>query len=258
MYNSKLQYIEEYKIPSIKNNILHDLCLNENHYPHSDAVIKALNTLTLDDISLYHRHNELHKSLESKIAHVLKLTGNTDILLTNGSDGALELILKTFCNENDLISIVTPTYPHFEQRAEINAVTEKIEFDHINKKLTDYQYNGKVIYISYPNMPFGYGFYDQIMSLVRQYSDKIIIIDEAYIELSEYKSFIGQINEYKNIIVTRSFSKGYGLAGARLGYCAFNNVHKYMLSKSYSIKNITSIAVKLAIAAHKSIIIIIG
>jgi histidinol-phosphate aminotransferase len=254
MYNSKLKYIVEYKIPSIKNYILHDLCLNENHYPHSKEVLKTLNNFTVDDITLYHRHNNNHQVLDDALQNYLNIK-NQDInmLLTNGSDGALELILKTFCSENDLVSIVIPTYPHFEQRVDIACNSEKIQFDYLNSSLIDYEYNGKLIYISYPNMPYGYGYYDQILQLSQKYEKKLIIVDEAYIELSEYKSFVNQIQHHKNIIVTRSFSKGFGLAGIRLGYCAFNNIHKRMLCKAYSIKNITSIAVKLATAALNSL-----
>lgn len=254
MYNSKLKYIVEYKIPSIKNYILHDLCLNENHYPHSKEVLKTLSNFTVDDITLYHRHNDTHQALEDAIQNYLNIKNkDTDVLLTNGSDGALELILKTFCSENDLVSIITPTYPHFEQRVEIACNSEKIHFDYLNSSLIDYEYNGKLIYISYPNMPYGYGYHDQILKLSQKYKEKIIIVDEAYIELSEYKSFVEQIQNQKNIIVTRSFSKGFGLAGIRLGYCAFNNLHKSMLCKTYSIKNITSIAVKLALSALNSL-----
>jgi histidinol-phosphate aminotransferase len=260
MYNSLVIKTSEYKLPSSELKIVRDLGIIENRYPQSEEVIKTLKLLELNDIQAYHRHDELQHELEHKLIDYLnsdlaeneRLTNN-NIFITNGSDGAIEQVLKTFCNENDLISYISPTYPHFEQKAAMTCNVENIVYDHRNKKLSDYNYAGKLIYIVNPNMPFGYDCYNDIRKLLDLYPEKIIIVDEAYIELSNSKSFIELIESHPNLIVFRSFSKAFGLAGIRLGYCVFNQVHHQQLAKTYSIKNLTRISVKIGIVALNSI-----
>lgn len=210
---------------------------------------------------VYHRDNSsIHSEFEKLLCEYFnsycknyKNISKDNFIITNGSEAAIDIIMKTFCSENDLFSTISPTYTNIEVKAKINCNLEKIVYDHRNRDINSYHYNGKVIYIVNPNMPFGYCLYDEIHTLIKNNPNKIIVVDEAYAELSAAKSFIPFINLYKNLIVIRSMSKGFGLPGIRIGYCIFNNIHRKQLLKLYSPRNLQIISVKIGIAVLRSL-----
>ena len=147
-----------------------------------------------------------------------------NIFVGNGSDEAIDILFRSFCNPSvDNVIIVPPTYGMYQVSANINDVeTKKV-------LLTDeYQLNlegiaeaidknTKLIFICSPNNPTGNSINrEDIETLLANFSG-IVVVDEAYINFSRQKSFIQELTEYANLVVMQTLSKAWGLAGLRVG-----------------------------------------
>lgn len=149
------------------------------------------------------------------------------ILLSRGSDEAIDLIIRIFCTPNkESILILSPTFGMYEFYAKIhgakvqsiNRNCENFSIDVKNIIVADLS-NVKVVFICTPNNPTG-NIIDiaDIRYLCNILSDRsIIVIDEAYIEFSDSMSSISLLKEFQNLIILRTLSKAYGMAGIRCG-----------------------------------------
>ncbi len=149
-----------------------------------------------------------------------------NLLLGNGSDEVLDLIFRVFCEPNvDNIISLPPTYGMYKVLSGINAIenrevllTKEFQLD-VPQILDTVDKNSKIIFICSPNNPTGNSIAkSNILKLLKGFSG-LIVIDEAYIDFSDKESWLGQLNEFPNLIVTQTLSKAYGLAGIRLGLC---------------------------------------
>ena len=147
-----------------------------------------------------------------------------NIFLGNGSDEAIDLLYRIFCEpgRNNAI-IFPPTYGMYEVCAEMNDV--KVKKVNLTK---DYQLDidaienaidpaTKLIFICSPNNPTGNSINRAGMEIILNNFDGIVIIDEAYINYAKQKTFIAELTEYPNLVVMQTLSKAWGLAGLRLG-----------------------------------------
>jgi len=149
-----------------------------------------------------------------------------NILLGNGSDEVLDLILRVFCEPNkDKIITLPPTYGMYEVLANVNAVDViKINLsESFQPKVDDIlnstdQYS-KILFLSSPNNPSGNSFNIKNVERLLLNFNGIVVIDEAYIDFSDQKSWLNRLEEFPNLIITQTLSKAYGLAGIRLGIC---------------------------------------
>ena len=198
------------------------LCFNENPFGTSPKALEAMQK----SLSLSSRY-------DFKLADVLceKIAGNNNvkkenILVSAGSSFLLELITKYVSLDKGHIIIPDPSFTIFAPIAEflgmsksVIALNDKKKIDLVKMK-SSIQKDTKLIYICNPNNPTG----DllsrhEIENFIKSIPDNIIIlVDEAYIEFTTQKSLSDLVDVYKNLIVTRTFSKLYGFAGARLGY----------------------------------------
>lgn len=145
------------------------------------------------------------------------------IFVGNGSDELIDLVFRIFCEPGqDKALIFTPTYGMYEVSAAINNVAVvktpltadfQIDFDSLRSVLTDKAI--KVLFICSPNNPTGNDIKE--IDSVLQMFDGVVVVDEAYIDFSTAASMIEKIKKYPNLIVTQTFSKAWGLAGARVG-----------------------------------------
>jgi histidinol-phosphate aminotransferase len=147
-----------------------------------------------------------------------------NIFLGNGSDEAIDILFRAFCNPgSDNVITVPPTYGMYEVSANINDVeVRKI------KLKTDFQLNmegiaeaidehTKIIFICSPNNPTGNSINrDDIETILANFNG-LVVIDEAYINYSRQKTFIQELTEYSNLVVLQTLSKAWGLAGLRVG-----------------------------------------
>lgn len=162
------------------------------------------------------------KDLLSEIKEISK----ENILLGNGSDEVIDLIFRAFCEPNvDNIITLPPTYGMYNVLANINAIENKKVFlsedfqPKVNQILEAVDKNSKILFLCSPNNPTGNSFtIESVKELLNKFKG-LVVLDEAYIEFSEQKSWLEQLADYPNLIITQTFSKAYGLAGIRLGVC---------------------------------------
>ncbi len=149
-----------------------------------------------------------------------------NIVLGNGSDEILDLIYRAFCEPNqDNVITLPPTYGMYKVLAGINAVENREvlltnDFEpNVPRILDTVDQNTKLIFICSPNNPTGNSFSkEKIMELLTSFNG-LVVIDEAYIDFSQNESWIRDLEQYPNLIVTQTLSKAYGMAGIRLGIC---------------------------------------
>ncbi len=165
------------------------------------------------------------RSLKSHLAEQKGVSEN-QILLGNGSDEVLDLIYRAFCEPNqDNIITLPPTYGMYKVLAGINAVENKevlltADFEpNVDEILKIVDANSKLLFICSPNNPTGNSFKKEGIEKLLNAFNGLVVIDEAYIDFSKDESWLSQLNNYPNLIVTQTLSKAYGLAGIRLGIC---------------------------------------
>ncbi|MEM9650289.1 MAG: histidinol-phosphate transaminase [Bacteroidota bacterium] len=152
------------------------------------------------------------------------LQGN--ILLGNGSDEVLDLIFRAFCEPNqDNVITLPPTYGMYKVLADVNAVVNRevlltTGFEpNVKGILDEVDENSKLLFICSPNNPTGNAFsQEKIKSLLEGFQG-LVVVDEAYIDFSGKESWVSNLKDYPNLIVTQTLSKAYGMAGIRLGTC---------------------------------------
>jgi len=178
-----------------------------------------------------------------------------EILVTNGSDAALELIARTYLDETSEVVAPQPAYGHFTVFAKsCDAIIKDVYFknpfvkevDTIIKAITD---KTRMVYLINPNNPTGVLYtLDEIIRILKKAKNAIVIVDEAYYEYT-MRSATPLLNDYPNLIVTRSFSKAFGLAGVRIGYLITNKDNIPALTKLHNIKSVNTLAQVAALAA---------
>ena len=146
------------------------------------------------------------------------------IFLGNGSDEAIDLVYRCFCEpQKDNVVAICPTYGMYEVCADINNVEyRQVMLDEhfqvtAEKLLAATDSNTKVIWICSPNNPTGNNIdREEIMKVIEQF-DGLVIIDEAYIDFSSEKTMLQQLASHPNLIVLHTMSKAWGSAAIRLG-----------------------------------------
>jgi histidinol-phosphate aminotransferase len=179
--------------------------------------------------SAYNRYPDpLQLKLKSKIAS-LKSVKPEQIFLGNGSDEAIDLLIRAFCEPGkDSILITEPTYGMYSVCAGINNVAVKkvlltsdfdldLEAIHAKRDATV-----KIIFLCSPNNPSGNALSKNKILNILQTSTCIVVIDEAYIDFSDDPGFRSELSVYPNLVILQTLSKAWGLAGLRLGM-AFAN-----------------------------------
>lgn len=169
------------------------------------------------------RYPDPYQSVLKEKVSLLKNVSATSIFVGNGSDEVIDLVFRIFCEPGeDAVLLCPPTYGMYEVAAAINnirtvevSLTTDFQLDLPKIATTLATEAIKVIFLCSPNNPTGNSL-DHIETILSGFNG-IIVVDEAYIDFSERESFIRNINDYPNLIVTQTFSKAWGLAGARVG-----------------------------------------
>lgn len=165
----------------------------------------------------------LQTDLKVKIAKIKGVKAE-EIFLGNGSDEAIDLCYRIFCEPTqDNVVAIEPTREMYKVCADINNVEYRpvllnerynIESDKI---LAACDKNTKLIWICSPNTPTGNNLnHDEIQKILEAF-DGIVVVDEAYADFSKQKTFREELSKYPNIIVLNTFSKAWGCAAIRLG-----------------------------------------
>jgi len=165
----------------------------------------------------------LQKKLKMELAQ-LKNVAPENIFLGNGSDEAIDLLIRAFCEPAaQRILITPPTYGMYRVCADINnvAVDEaplnddfSLNTERVRTALTPHT---RLLFICSPNNPTANLMDEQAIRTLLDNMDGLVIIDEAYIDFAETQGWLPRLNDYENLVVLQTFSKAWGLAGARLG-----------------------------------------
>ncbi len=176
--------------------------------------------------SPFNRYPDPHQiKLKEKLS-VIKSIPVNQIFLGNGSDEPIDLLIRAFCEPGiDKVLIPQPTYGMYTVSAEINNVEIKTirltpEFDiDLNTLSEAWDDHTKMIFLCSPNNPSG-NLLDpeKIKSVLNQFQG-IVVVDEAYIDFTNYPGFVPLLKTYPNLVVLQTLSKAWGLAAIRLGMC---------------------------------------
>jgi histidinol-phosphate aminotransferase len=172
----------------------------------------------------YNRYPDPHQWKVKEALGKVKGIRPEHIFMGNGSDECIDLLYRAFCVPGqDNVIINPPTYGMYEVSAHINDVEvrravllDDFQLDLVHlERLVDA--NTKIIWICSPNNPTANSINRQDIEVVLNNFSGLVVIDEAYINFSRYRSFIQELADYPNLVVLQTMSKAWGLAGLRLG-----------------------------------------
>ncbi len=201
----------------------------------------------------------LQEKLKEKISSI-KGVPLPNIFVGNGSDEAIDLLFRIFCDPGkDNAIIFPPTYGMYEVCAEMNDVALKkiplLENFQLNLPAIEETIDAhtKLIFICSPNNPTGNSINREDIEILLNNFDGLVIIDEAYINYAKQKTFIQELTEYPNLVILQTLSKAWGLAGLRIGMAfAGQPVIDFMNKVKYPY-NISTVTQQLAIEALNNI-----
>ena len=200
--------------PDPRENYL-KLNSNENPYPPSPRVREVLKKTVYEDLRIY--PDPLSMGLRRKLGALYGFPPE-QIICGNGSDEILSLIARTFAGPGEAVGFHEPTFPLYRVLAAINGseiVSSTVREPYDNLSLPPEK--AKVFFLANPNSPVGFGYPLSLVAEMARESRGIFVVDEAYAEFAE-ENALSLVREMKNVIVVRTVSKSYALAGARLGY----------------------------------------
>jgi histidinol-phosphate aminotransferase len=233
------------------------LSSNENPYGPSPAALKAMT----DGFSLAWRYpDEYADTLAEELARLNNVPVN-QVLLGDGSGEILKLCAAAFTSREKKLVIANPTFEAIARHAGVaNADVVKIDltsdYSHDLKKMLAAAGDTGLVYICNPNNPTASITSKTEMSdfLAKLSPGTIVLVDEAYhhyVESKDYDSVIPLVKQYPNLIVARTFSKIYGMAGLRCGYCVTQDGNMARLRKHQIFDSVNIMAVVAALASLK-------
>ena len=217
---ARVRAMKEYHPPLGSRDGLR-LDFNENTMACSPAVSAALARISAGELTRYPER----ESVEKVVAAHLGLAP-AQVALTNGVDEAIHVLFEAFLDENTELLLPVPTYTMYEVYAsgtDASVVTVLADddlpfpFAQLAASITP---RTKIIAIANPNSPSGtMATREQILELARLAPQAVILVDEAYFHFCG-ETVMDRVGEIPNLIVARTFSKAYGLAGLRVGVLA--------------------------------------
>ncbi len=220
------------------------LDFNENTLACSPRVREALQKITAGDLTRYPERGPV----EALVARSLALAPE-QVLLTNGVDEAIHVLCQTYLNPGDEILLPVPTYSMYEVYASATGATivpvqasrEEFAFPY-EQVLAAITPRTRLIALANPNSPTGATLpREQILSLARMAPQAIVLADEAYFHFFG-ETVIDCLEQHPNLVVARTFSKAYGLAGLRLGLLATNAESMHWLRRVISPYSVNALA----------------
>lgn len=220
---------------------------NENPYTPSPRVLEALRAAIGSGLRLYPQPTA--DRLREKIAEVYGFSPG-EVIVTNGMDELLSLVIRTFVEPTDTVVLTYPTYVLYETLVRLHgAQTVSCELGP-DFSLPDsiFDTSGKVLFLSRPNSPTGTMFdRERAARLVREF-DGIVAIDEAYVDFAD-EDCLEFARQFENAIVMRTFSKSVSLAGLRVGFGLANSAVIGELMKVKDSYNVNALSQTAAITA---------
>jgi histidinol-phosphate aminotransferase len=206
----------------------------------------------------YNRYPDPYQKNLKKVIGKVKNISPANIFLGNGSDEAIDLLIRIFCEPlRDSILVMPPTFELYEVAGKINQneiikvqLTKDFQID-TEMVLSAVEPHTKIIFICSPNNPSGNSMErDCILEIISNFKG-VIVIDEAYCDFSKAESFLHILADHTNLIILQTFSKAWGLAGLRLGMAFANTQVIELLNKVKAPYNINTATQAVALKALK-------
>lgn len=204
--------------------------------------------------SPFNRYPDPHQlKLKEKISTIKKIPVD-QIFLGNGSDEPIDLLIRAFCEPgSDNVVIPQPTYGMYTVSSAINNVeiksinlTEDFDID-INALCEAWDDHTKLIFLCSPNNPSGNLLDPEKIKTVLTQFHGIVVVDEAYIDFTNYAGFVPLLKTYPNLVILQTLSKAWGLAAIRLGMCFASEEIIAVLNKIKPPYNISILAQQTAL-----------
>lgn len=235
------------------------LHLNENLFKPSPKCFEVLKDITMEDLYLYDltRNDELVDT----IARTSGISGN-NIFVHNGSAEVIKSIGSILLNEGDVVLVPHPGWSYYKSVADakfakcvnyaVKSGADSYEYDFDDLRDKAKEYNPKIIIITTPQMPTGcVASNEDIETVIKENPNSVILIDEAYWgyadDTNKFEKEI--ITKYSNVIISRTFSKFYGLANIRIGYGLCSYPLRRTIGLDLPLFRASGISRKIAIAA---------
>ncbi len=187
---------------------------NENPYSPSPRVKEVLSRLNYEELRIY--PDPVSLELREKLGSLLGFSSG-QIICGNGSDDILNMIVRTFAQPGEPIGFYEPTFPLYRVLGVIHG--NRIASVHLEEPYSrpPVPPPAKVFFLANPNSPVGFGYSVSRVADWARRSEGIFVVDEAYAEFAR-ENALNLVRDLRNVIVVRTVSKSYSLAGARLGY----------------------------------------
>lgn len=191
---------------------------NESPFAPSSRVLRAI-VEAASNANLYPPNGA---RLKSRLAEREQLDAS-NVILGSGSTELIDLVIRTFVAAGEEVLLSVPTFSMYEARTRVTGgipvlvpMTEDHEHD-VNGLIRAVTERTKVLFLCTPNNPTGNGIREADLRRLARLGLPTVV-DEAYVELGDSRSFSYLLREHPNVILLRTFSKAFGLAGLRLGY----------------------------------------
>jgi histidinol-phosphate aminotransferase len=243
------------------NSIVRDNIRNLKPYSSARNEFKGSEGIFLDANenpfnAPYNRYPDpLQWKVKEKLASI-KGVDPKQIFLGNGSDEAIDITIRAFCEpKRDNIISIDPSYGMYQVCADINDVEFRkvplkpgflLDTEAIKKTIDKHT---KLIFLCSPNNPTSNSFDTGEMLSIAEYFNGILIVDEAYIDFSSQPSLINALSQYPNLIILQTFSKAWGMAGLRMGIAYANEDIIKVFNKIKYPYNVNAITQKLVFEA---------
>ncbi len=229
------------------------LDFNENTVGASPRVVEFLKErLSADALAVYPEYDSLRPRLAAFFG-----VGENQLLLTNGTDEAIQVLVNTYVDAGDEVLLLRPSYAMYRFYAEV-AGAEIREIDYraadlsfpLEEVLEALPSKTRAVLLANPNNPTGTGVtLEGIRRILERAPRAAVLVDEAYYEFSGVTA-LGLLAEFPNLFVSRTFSKVYGMAAMRLG-CLFsqeaNIRYLHKAQSPYSVNALAALAAEAAI-----------
>ena len=240
--------------------------LAEGAFPPSDIVVNALSMFNWQELSTL--PDKTSTLVKAALTDFLKLSED-NIAVFSGADEIIEILPRMYISPGDSVIVVTPTFDRLIKTNQKNGgkvITFSLEKSK-NFKLDNgakenlggliKECSPKLVWICSPNNPTGGVVTVQtIADLASSYPETVFVIDEAYQEyfsLDPKDSAVSLVTTNPNIVVIRSFSKAFGLAGVRIGYLVSSSLIVSAVRKYQTMFGVSTVANKLATVALSDI-----
>ena len=219
---------------------------NENPFPPSPRVKEVLRKLAYEDLRIYPDPDSLE--LREKLGLLYGFSPG-QIICGNGSDDILSIIVRTFVEPGEALGFFEPAFPLYRvlaiiQGAKIVSIPLAEPYDRPPMPPKGL----KVFFLANPNSPVGFAYSTSLVSKMARETDALFVVDEAYAEFAG-ENALNLVHDLENVILVRTVSKSYSLAGVRLGYAIG---HEKWIGEMFKVKdpfNVTRLTQEVVAAA---------